>query len=64
MRAVTGSDTPAQVCERRAGDPPVLVADSSELQALCDWQPRWSDLDTIIRHAWQADLKYLATVSR
>ena len=64
VRAVTGSDTPAQVCERRAGDPPVLVADSSELHALCDWQPRWSDLDTIIRHAWEADLKYLATVSR
>ena len=62
VRAVTGSDTPAQVCERRAGDPPVLRI--QELHALCDWQPRWSDLDTIIRHAWEADLKYLATVSR
>jgi UDP-glucose 4-epimerase len=37
---------------RRNGDPAQLVADSSKARKLLDWQPRFSDLDTIIKHAW------------
>ncbi len=36
---------------RRAGDPPVLVADVSRAAALLGWRAELSDLDTIIRTA-------------
>jgi UDP-glucose 4-epimerase len=37
---------------RRAGDPPVLVADSSA--AICEltWEPKFTDLNVIIQSAW------------
>jgi UDP-glucose 4-epimerase len=38
---------------RRAGDPPVLVADSQRLQEHLRWKPRYSDLQTIIKSAWE-----------
>ena len=37
---------------RRAGDPPVLVADASQAGAVMGWQPRHSTLETIIQSAW------------
>ncbi|MGN9865990.1 UDP-glucose 4-epimerase GalE [Bacillus swezeyi] len=39
--------------ERRAGDPPVLVADSRTLQEQLGWKPKYSDLQTIIHSAWE-----------
>ncbi|WP_307893925.1 UDP-glucose 4-epimerase GalE [Bacillus swezeyi] len=39
--------------ERRAGDPPVLVADSRSLQEQLGWKPKYSDLQTIIHSAWE-----------
>lgn len=38
---------------RRAGDPPVLVADGSLAGKILHWQPRRSHLDDIIADAWQ-----------
>lgn len=37
---------------RRAGDPTRLVADSVRAQQELGWRPQYSDLDTIIGHAW------------
>lgn len=37
---------------RRAGDPPVLVADASNAAKLLGWKPQHSELDSIIRDAW------------
>jgi UDP-glucose 4-epimerase len=42
-----------KVDQRRAGDPPVLVADSQSLQEHLGWKPRYSDLRTIIQSAWE-----------
>ena len=42
---------------RRAGDPPELVADASRLKALFGWQPRFDDLDRIVRTAWDWETK-------
>jgi UDP-glucose 4-epimerase len=41
---------------RRAGDPPVLIADARRAEALLGWRPRHSDLDTIVESAvrWHA----------
>jgi UDP-arabinose 4-epimerase len=43
------------VCEsaRRAGDPPSLVADARRAAQILEWQPRHSDLDTIVDTAWR-----------
>lgn len=51
-RQVTGVDFPAVEAERRLGDPPALVADSTRLQRLTGWRPRCDDLAVIIRSAW------------
>ena len=50
---VTGGKVPYSVGPRRAGDPPALVADASEIQRRFSWKPRFSDLDTILRTAWR-----------
>ena len=39
--------------ERREGDPPFLIADPSMAKALLGWEPERSDLELIIRDAWQ-----------
>jgi UDP-glucose 4-epimerase len=52
-RAITGHPIPAEVAPRRAGDPAVLVADSSRIRAELGWRPAYEDLDAIIRTAWE-----------
>ncbi len=52
-RRVTGHPIPAVVGPRRPGDPAVLVASSDLIRRELGWQPRYSDLETIIRTAWQ-----------
>ena len=39
--------------DRRAGDPPVLVADAIEAKNSLGWQPSYTKLDNIIRDAWR-----------
>jgi UDP-glucose 4-epimerase len=44
---------------RRAGDPPMLVAEAGRIRELLGWQPRLDDLDTIVGHAlaWERKLQ-------
>ncbi|MEX2112273.1 MAG: UDP-glucose 4-epimerase GalE [Pirellulales bacterium] len=51
-RRVTGHDIPAVFGPRRAGDPPELVADPHKAQQMLQWQPRYTDIESIIRTAW------------
>ena len=51
-RRVTGAEIPVSVGPRRPGDPPELYADPSRIQREIGWQPRYTDLDEIIRTAW------------
>lgn len=51
-RRITGHPIPADSAARRAGDPAVLVADSSRVRAELGWQPAYEDIDAIIRTAW------------
>ncbi len=37
---------------RRAGDPPMLVADSSAASCELDWESKFGDLDALIQSAW------------
>jgi len=38
--------------QRRAGDPAILVADATQARQVLNWQPKYADLEVIIRHAW------------
>lgn len=49
---VIGRPVPHEEAPRRPGDAPTLVADISHFKREFGWQPRYSDLDTIVRTAW------------
>ena len=51
-RRMTRCPIPAMAAGRRAGDPPVLVASSQKIQRELGWQPRFSNLETIVESAW------------
>jgi UDP-glucose 4-epimerase len=51
-RTITGHAIPAEVAARRAGDPAVLIADSSRIRADLGWQPQYENIEDIIRSAW------------
>ncbi|GEA17101.1 UDP-glucose 4-epimerase GalE [Moorella sp. E306M] len=51
-QALTGYKIAVEYGERRAGDPPVLVADSAAIKGILGWEPGYSDLETILSSAW------------
>ena len=52
-RKVTGKEIPAEVAERRAGDPAVLVASSEKARNILGWEPKYASLEKIISTAWR-----------
>jgi len=58
VRRVSGHDFQIEIAERRAGDPPALVANVDRIRATLDWRPQFQDLDTIVAHAlaWERRL--------
>lgn len=53
VRKVTGKDIKVVESERRAGDPPVLVASSQKAKEILKWSPQFDRLETIIETAWK-----------
>lgn len=51
-RKVTGHPIPAEVAERRAGDPAVLIASSKKAMEELGWKPKYADIEIIISTAW------------
>ena len=58
VKKVTGTNFKVVEAPRRDGDPARLVADSKQLQADLGWKPKYPDLDTIIKHAWEWEQKH------
>ncbi len=52
-RKVTGHPIPAQIGERRAGDPARLIADSTKAQNILRWKPEITRMEDIISTAWK-----------
>jgi UDP-glucose-4-epimerase GalE len=50
--AVVGRDIPTLARPRRPGDPPLLVADGRAARRELGWEPRLSDLSSILRSSW------------
>jgi UDP-glucose-4-epimerase GalE len=55
VERVTGRPVPVKVGARREGDPAILVADSSKLQAVLGWKPRYITLEAMVESAWAFD---------
>ncbi|MDO7840929.1 UDP-glucose 4-epimerase GalE [Sphingomonas immobilis] len=52
VEAITGLPVPHDFGPRRPGDPPALISDARRARELLGWQPRYADLDAIVRTAW------------
>lgn len=51
-REVTGHAIPEVMGQRRAGDPPELIADASLAKELLGWTPQYQDVRSIVETAW------------
>jgi UDP-glucose 4-epimerase len=58
-RCVTGKAIPTINGGERPGDAAILVADASLAKQELQWQPAYTNLDTIIAHAWQFMQKHV-----
>jgi UDP-glucose 4-epimerase len=52
-RRVTGHKIPHRVVARRAGDPPVLVADATLARRTLHWTPKYVGIEPIVASAWK-----------
>ena len=52
-RKITGKTIPSQDVERRPGDPACLYATSKRAKELLGWEPKFSDVDTLVRTTWE-----------
>lgn len=57
-RKVTGHPIPHVIGPRRPGDPAVLIASSEAIRAELGWQPRFTDIETIVASAWEWHRNY------
>ncbi|MBI4999321.1 UDP-glucose 4-epimerase GalE [Candidatus Gottesmanbacteria bacterium] len=53
VKKVTGVDFKVKVGQKREGDPAEIFADSSKIKREFGWQPKYSDLATIVETAWK-----------
>jgi len=52
VKKITGVDFPVEIGSRRPGDADALYADSSKIKEILGWEPKYSDLEIIIKTAW------------
>jgi UDP-glucose 4-epimerase len=52
-RKVTGHAIPVEIGQRRPGDPPELVADSSLARETLGWTPKYMEIGPIVETAWR-----------
>lgn len=50
---VTGKPVPIVEKPRRPGDPAQIYADNTKAKAVLGWEPRYSDIQTIVESAWK-----------
>jgi UDP-glucose 4-epimerase len=52
IKRITGVDFPIVEEPRRPGDPARSYADNTKIVTKLGWRPQWSDVETIVRTAW------------
>lgn len=63
VKKVSDVDFSVKEVARRAGDPPIVVANSDKVQQKLNWQPDYNDLELIVQNAFDWE-KYLKTRNR
>lgn len=58
VKKVTGVDFKVVEAQRRKGDPPALVADNRKIKRVLGWEPKYDDLEFIIKTAWEWEKKF------
>src|SRR5206468_3662584 len=58
VEQVTGKQIQTRRSSRRPGDPAILCASPAKLMRELDWQPRSSNLQEIVRGAWEWKLQH------
>lgn len=58
VQRTTKQPIPYEIGLRRAGDPAKLIAQARKARLILKWTPRYSDLRTIIKSAWQWHKSY------
>jgi len=58
VKKVSGTFFKVVETNRRPGDPPVLVCDSTKAKNERGWQPKWTDLEKIVESAWKWHSKH------
>ena len=60
MQEIIGEDIPKVVESRRAGDPAILVGDSTKARNILGWNPQFCDLRAILQSAlmWHKNARY------
>ncbi|ALF53747.1 UDP-galactose-4-epimerase [Nostoc piscinale CENA21] len=51
--SVTGLSIPVKECDRRPGDPPVLIGSSEKARKILGWRSQYPAIQDIVSHAWQ-----------
>lgn len=57
-RRVTGRAIPSRLGQRRPGDPPQLVAESTKARRVLSWTPKYTDIESIVGTAWKWHLSH------
>ena len=52
-REITGHPIPYEITARREGDPAKLIATSESAGELLDWEPKFSDLESLLKTTWR-----------
>ena len=52
-RKVTGRDIPAEITQRRPGDPDILIASSEKAEKILGWKRKYETIESIIESAWK-----------
>jgi UDP-glucose 4-epimerase len=58
VKRVSGVDFPVEISGRRPGDPAAIVADNARIKSVLGWEPKYDDLEQIVRQAldWEKGL--------
>lgn len=57
VKAISGTDFPVIEADRRVGDPACVIASADYIRAKLNWQPKYANLDTIIRSTLDWELR-------
>lgn len=62
VQKVNGATFPCRELPRRAGDPPLLISSADKIKKILKWQPRYDDLETIVKTSlqWEKKLQQLS----